>query len=93
MSEKLRTIRLYGRLGSKFGRVFKMALNSPAEAVRALCVQIPNLESYLARSKDRGEGYAVFIGKRNVSEDELAAFSGDEDIRIAPVMLGRKEGG
>ncbi|PNQ53699.1 phage tail protein, partial [Vibrio agarivorans] len=39
--EKLRTIRLYGILGSRFGRTFRLAVSTPAEAVRALAVQIP----------------------------------------------------
>jgi len=39
--EKLRTIRLYGPLGTRFGREFRLAVDSPAEAVRALCVLLP----------------------------------------------------
>lgn len=89
---ELRTIRLYGKLGAKFGRVFRMAVNSPAEAVRALCIQLPGFEQYLMTAKDRNEGYAVFIGKRNLAEDELQTPASREDIRIAPVILGAKSG-
>ncbi len=35
-NEKLRTIRLYGVLAKTFGRVFRLAVSSTAEAVRAL---------------------------------------------------------
>jgi predicted phage tail protein len=35
------TIRLLGEAGRRFGRQFKLAVKTPAEAVRALCVQIP----------------------------------------------------
>lgn len=90
---QVRTIRLYGKLGAKFGRVFKLAVSSPAEAVRALCAQLPGFESYLMKGKDRGEGYSVFVGKRNLSEEELQAPSGSDDIRIAPILLGSKNGG
>lgn len=91
-SGELRTIRLYGRLGARFGRVHRMAVKSAAEAVRALSVQIPGLERHLMESKDRGEGYAVFYGKSSLSEDELRNPCGSDDIRIAPMLLGAKSG-
>lgn len=90
---KLRTVRLYGRLGATFGREFQLAVNSPAEAVRALCSQIKSFEAYLMQSRDRGMGYAVFVGRRNLGEDELTIPPGAEDIRIAPVLLGAKKQG
>ena len=92
-TETIRTIRLYGRLGAKFGRVHRMAVKSAAEAVRALCVLLPGLEAYMTQSKDRGEGYAVFYGKENLSKEELRNPSGNSDIRIAPVIIGSKSGG
>jgi predicted phage tail protein len=90
-----RTIRLYGRLGALFGRQFTLHLdsNTPAEAVAALCSQIRGLGAYLSSAKDRGMGFAVFVGKRNLKEDELCAPAGTEDIRIAPMLLGSKSGG
>lgn len=90
MIEQVRTVRLYGRLGATFGRVFKLAVNSPAEAVRALCAQLEGFDAYLAGSQDRGEGYAVFIGKTNLTAEELDYPPGNEDIRIAPVTRGAK---
>lgn len=88
MSTTLRTIRLYGKLGARFGRQFRLAVSSPAEAVHALGCQIPGFNAYLMGSKDKGVGYAVFAGKRNLREDELIHPSGADDIRIAPVLLG-----
>ena len=35
----MREIRLYGHLGSRFGRVFQLDVTSPAEAVHALAIQ------------------------------------------------------
>lgn len=93
MSE-LRTIRLYGKLGAKFGREFKMAVTSPAEAVQALCSQLPGFETHLTESKDNGVGYAVFNGKHNLSVEQLSNLTAvDEEIRIAPIILGSKSGG
>ncbi|MDR5825824.1 tail assembly protein [Caballeronia sp. LZ043] len=92
MTEKLRTIRLYGPL-SKFGRVHRLAVSSTAEAVRALSVLVPGFKSFLLNAKDSGLTFAVFNGRRNLAEDELRHPVGDEDIRIAPILIGSKHGG
>lgn len=91
--QPMRTIRLYGILGSTFGREFKLSVASPKEAVRALCVIVPGFERFLNTSKQRGLTYAVFSGKRNLNDDELSMDQSSADIRIAPVILGSKRGG
>lgn len=93
MTETLRTIRLYGTLGAKFGRVHRLAVASTAEAIRALSVLLPGFERELMTSKDRGVGYACFLGKRNLPEDRLHDPAGRDDIRIAPMLVGAKRGG
>lgn len=91
--QRLRTIRLYGKMGTRFGREFRLAVSSPAEAVQALCTQLDGFEHYLMNAKDQGFGFAVFLGRRNLAEDELGHPPGDEDIRIAPVVFGSKNSG
>ncbi|BCX51666.1 tail assembly protein [Comamonas testosteroni] len=93
MSDQLRTIRLYGYLGAQFGRVHRLAVASCAEAVQALCVLLPGFERELMTSKDRGVGYACFLGRRNLADDQLFDLAGQEDIRIAPMVQGAKRGG
>lgn len=90
-----RTVRLYGVLGSKFGRKFSLVLesNSPAEAIAALTAQLKGFGEFLLHARDRGIGFAIFAGKRNLKEDELSSPIGSEDIRIAPILLGSKNGG
>lgn len=44
-------------------------------------------------SRDRGIGYAVFVGERNIGEDELNHPVGSEDIRVVPMVMGAKNGG
>lgn len=90
MSAKIKTVRLYGKLGARFGRVFHLAVSSPAEAVRALSAMLPGFEAFMMRDDYR---YAVLVGKRSVSEQELADPSGAGVIRIAPVPAGSKRGG
>lgn len=87
----LTTIKLYGQL-RQFGKVYHLAVRSPAEAVKALCVQIPGFERFLSNAKSRGLEFAIFRDKRNIGEKELT-FNGTGDIRIAPVIVGSKRAG
>lgn len=89
--QPLTTIKIYGAL-RQFGREFRLSVRSPAEAIKALCVQIPGFERFLSNAKSRGMEFAVFRGKTNIGENELG-FAGDGDIRIAPVIVGRKRDG
>lgn len=93
MNEELRTIRLYGKLGARFGRVHRLAVSSCAEAMQALAVLLPGFEREVITSKDRGIGYACFVGKRNLKEEQLYDPPGDNEIRIAPMVMGSKRGG
>lgn len=93
MASELKTIRLYGVLGKKFGRKFKLAVNSPAEAVRALCTLVPGIQAFLMNAKDAGLEFAVYTGKRNLSVEELRYPSGDDEIKFVPMVIGAKGGG
>lgn len=91
--DKLRTIRLYGKLGAIFGRVHRFVVGSPTQAIGALCAMIPGFEKHLMESHDNGIAYAVFVGKKNVDKDMLDAPAGSDDIRIAPIIMGSKQAG
>ncbi|XAZ48311.1 tail assembly protein [Pseudomonas simiae] len=87
----METIRLGGPL-RKFGKEFTLSVRSPAEAIKALCIQIPGLERYISSAKSRGLEFAVFRGKRNIGEAELG-YQGRGVIRIVPVITGSKRAG
>ena len=87
----LTTIKLYGQL-RQFGKVYHLAVRSPAEAIKALCVQIPGLERFISNAKSRGLEFAVFRGKKNIGAKELG-YQGNGDIIISPVIVGSKRGG
>lgn len=87
-------VRLYGVLGSRFGRLHRLAVRSGAEAVYALCVLVPGFRRFLRLSEERGLEFAVFRGRQNVPEDELnMRCDSSEPIRIAPIVMGSKSGG
>ena len=93
MADKLRTIRLYGKLGAKFGRLHHFSVHNVREAIRALCVMLPGFEQELRSSGRHGVAYAVFLGRTNIGIDQLEHPPGKSDIRIAPVLQGSKRGG
>ncbi|KVN92531.1 phage tail protein [Burkholderia ubonensis] len=93
MNNTLRTVRLYGVAGAKFGRVHRLAVSSTREAMRALCVTVPGFEKFMMSAKDNGLTFAVFHGRQNVTEDELQHPIGSDEIRIAPILIGSKNGG
>ncbi|EHA8172106.1 tail assembly protein [Salmonella enterica subsp. enterica] len=90
---RLTTIRLYGVLGARFGRVHRLAVQTSAEAVKALCINLNGLESFLMNAKKNGMTFAVFRGRRNIGADDFKNLAGSTDIRIAPVMEGAKKAG
>lgn len=90
---RLTTIRLYGALGARFGRVHRLAVQTSAEAVKALTINLEGFESYLLNAKKNGMVFAVFRGKQNIGVNDYQSLSGNSDIRIAPVMEGAKKAG
>ena len=93
MNNQLRTIKLSGTLARRFGHVHRLAVASPAEAVRALCVICKGFEKFLMESKDLGFDFAVMVGNKSLSAEELRNPTGDSEIRFVPVLKGSKKGG
>lgn len=90
---EIKTIRLYGVLGTTFGRVHRLAVNSPQEAIKALCTVIPGFQDFLLKSKELGLTFAVFEGKNGLGKNDLSMPSNGRDIRIAPITIGSKKAG
>ena len=89
--QPMTTVLLYGQ-PRQFGRSFRLAVRTPAEAIKALCVQIPGFERFISNAKSRGIEFALFRGRKNLEEKELS-YEGAGDIRIAPVITGSKRAG
>ena len=89
----LKTIKLHGILGEKFGTDFKIAVNSTTEAIKALSVQIPGFESFMANAHLQGIKFAVYLDDRNIGHDDLNLMTDSSVIRISPVIDGAKSNG
>lgn len=85
----LREIRLYGRL-AKFlkRRVLKAAVSTPAEAVRFLLANFPQLEAHMA-----DQHYKVIVSSHELEVGERPEqlhdpIGAEEPIKLVPVMAG-----
>ena len=84
----LKTIKLYGVLGKKFGKEFKLAVESTREAVKALSIQVPGFEQFMLTAHEQGLTFAVFQDDENISEDQIDFETGAKVIRIVPKVIG-----
>lgn len=82
------TVMLYGFLGRRFGKVHRYDVRSPAEAVRALSVTLPEFRRALAD----GGAYRVLVGGKDALPLERIGnpVSERESIRIVPVIAGSR---
>ena len=84
----LKTIKLYGVLGKKFGKEFHLAVESTREAVKALSVQVPGFEKFMLTAHEQGLAFAVFQDDENISEDRIDFETGAKVIKIVPKVIG-----
>ena len=84
----LKTIKLYGVLGKKFGKEFHLAVESTREAVKALPVQVPGFEQFMLTAHEQGLAFAVFQNDENISEDQIDFETGAKVIKIVPKVIG-----
>lgn len=83
------TIKLLGELGRRFGRQFQLAVKTPAEAMRALCTQLPEMRQYLLESGEKGVNWRVVTEHPDgLGEDQLL-WPLSKRMVVAPQPAGR----
>ncbi|MFU0932513.1 tail assembly protein [Kluyvera cryocrescens] len=92
-TEVMTNIKLSGSLAKLFGREHQRVIGPTREAFRALSATIPGFQKFMNTSKARGLTFAIFVGEKNVGEDDLAFPNGGREIRIVPVIIGSKKAG
>ncbi|WP_119025890.1 tail assembly protein [Acinetobacter soli] len=84
-----KTIRFHGVLREKFGKEWRLEVNSVQDAMRLLAVQIEGLEQFLLNAHHNGLRFSIFIDKRQtLSEKEVDMNLGTALIRIVPIVEG-----
>lgn len=94
MERKLTNIYLGGALGKRFGEKWSLAVNSPAEAIKAIDINLKgSLKKYLY-TEGKNRYYKVALQRRNclIGRDELRNRSGTSDIYILPTVKGANSG-
>ena len=89
----MKVVKVYGALRKKLGQCrFQFEADTPAQALKALCVNFPGLEKWLIDSEHEGVGYRVTIGKEKITEHDASGlilpWSEKEVFSITPVLTG-----
>lgn len=88
----MKTLHLHGFLKEKYGDTFTLDVLTPAEAVRALCAQLPGFETDIRRGN-----WHVLRGaledQDSLDEEGITVSLGHEtDIHLLPAVEGANSG-
>ena len=94
----MKVVKVYGALRKKLGQCrFQFDVDTPAQALKALCVNFPGLDKWLIDSEQDGVGYRVTVGKEKITTEGSMAlvmpWSEREVFSITPVIAGAGGGG
>ena len=93
----MKVVKVYGALRKRLGQCrFEFDVATPAQAIKALCVNFPGLDKWLIDSEKDGVGYRVTVSKEKATEENVAPllmpFSDREVFSITPVVAGAGRG-
>jgi predicted phage tail protein len=93
----MKVVKVYGALRKKLGQCrFQFDAETPAQALKALCVNFPGLEKWLIDSEKEGVSYRVTIGKEKLNDQNAGLivfpWSEKEVFSITPVLTGAGQG-
>jgi|TARA_Y100000015_G_scaffold37838_1_gene40162 predicted phage tail protein len=94
----MKVVKVYGALRKRLGQCrFEFDVTTPAQAIKALCVNFPGLDKWLIDSEKDGVGYRVAISKEKITRENAAPllmpFGSSEVFSITPVVAGAGRGG
>ena len=93
----MKVVKVYGALRKRLGQCrFEFDVNTPAQAIKALCVNFPGLDKWLIDSEQDGVGYRVAVSKEKITKQDMTPlvvpFSEREVFSITPVIAGAGRG-
>ena len=93
----MKVVKVYGALRKRLGQCrFELDVATPAQAIKALCVNFPGLNKWLIDSEQDGVGYRVKVGKEQATPDDMSLlglpWSEREVFSITPVVAGAGRG-
>jgi predicted phage tail protein len=89
----MKVVKVYGALRERLGQCrFELNVATPAQAIKALCVNFPGLDKWLIDSEQDGVAYRVRVGKEEATPDDISIlglpWSEREVFSITPVIAG-----
>ena len=93
----MKVVKVYGELRKLLGQCrFELDVVTPAQAIKALCANFPQLERWLIDSEKDGVAYRVTVGKQKATEEDISPlvlpFGEREVFSITPVIAGAGRG-
>ena len=81
-------IKLHGILGKKFGKFFKLDVQTAREATHAIACQNKEFKRFMLESDKLGLKFAVFLGRKNITENDIDNVTDTDVIHIVPRIVG-----
>lgn len=93
----MKVVKVYGALRKKLGQCrFEFEADTPAQALKALCVNFPDLQKWFLDNERSGIGFRVTIGREKITQDcaghLVLPWSEREVFSITPVITGAGQG-
>ena len=89
----MKVVKVYGALREQLGQCrFELNVATPAQAIKALCVNFPGLDKWLIDSEQDGVAYRVKVGREEATPSDVSVlglpWSEREVFSITPVVAG-----
>ncbi len=93
----MKIIKVYGALRKKLGQSsFELDVTNPSHAIKALCVNFPELTNWFLNNDEQGNGFKVTVGKQKIYRTNLKPmlepWSERDVMHIVPVIKGAGRG-
>lgn len=93
----MKVVKVYGALKKQLGQgTFELNVNTPAQAIKALCANFEGLEKWFIDNDQNGIAYKVLVGNTHIYQENIEELtypmSDKEVFSITPVIQGAGRG-
>lgn len=81
----LTNVVLYGSLGDKYGKYFKLNVRNVKEAIKLLCANFPSMRKDILNTKP---GFKILVDNEPISNEQVENPCIGKTIRIIPLIVG-----